>query len=63
MNFEILIIEGAVIWPMEEVLKGLQGKTLTKKTLFDFLASINLEDLLRMAMFLIQLITQKKKLK
>ena len=30
---------------MEEVLKGLQGKTLTKKTLFDFLASINLKDL------------------
>jgi hypothetical protein len=30
---------------MEEVLKGLQGKTLTKKTLFDFLASINLEEL------------------
>jgi hypothetical protein len=31
---------------MEEVLKGLQGKTLTKKKLFDFLADINLEDLL-----------------
>jgi uncharacterized CHY-type Zn-finger protein len=28
---------------MEEVLKGLQGKTLTKKKLFDFLADINLE--------------------
>lgn len=31
---------------MEEVLKGLQGKTLTKKKLFDFLADINIEDLL-----------------
>jgi hypothetical protein len=30
---------------MEEVLKGLQGKTLTKKKLFDFLADINLEEL------------------
>jgi hypothetical protein len=29
---------------MEEVLKGLQGKSLTKKKLFDFLADINLED-------------------
>jgi uncharacterized CHY-type Zn-finger protein len=28
---------------MEEVLKGLQGKSLTKKKLFDFLADINLE--------------------
>jgi hypothetical protein len=32
--------------PMEGVLKGLQGKTLTKKKLFDFLADINLEELL-----------------
>ena len=31
---------------MEEVLKGLQGKKLTKKKLFDFLADINLEELL-----------------
>ncbi len=30
---------------MEEVLKGLQGKTLTKKSFFDFLTDINLEDL------------------
>ena len=30
---------------MEEVLKGLQGKSLTKKKLFDFLADINLEEL------------------
>lgn len=30
---------------MEEVLKGLQGKSLTKKKLFDFLADINLEDI------------------
>ncbi len=30
---------------MEEVLKGLQGKNLTKKKLFDFLADINLEEL------------------
>lgn len=30
---------------MEEVLKGLQGKTLTKKQLFDFLSDINLEEL------------------
>jgi hypothetical protein len=30
---------------MEEVLKGLQGKSLTKKKLFDFLSDINLEDL------------------
>jgi len=29
---------------MEEVLKGLQGKSLTKKKLFDFLADINLEE-------------------
>lgn len=31
---------------MEEVLKGLEGKKLTKKKLFDFLADINLEELL-----------------
>jgi hypothetical protein len=31
---------------MEEVLKGLQGKNLTKKKLFDFLSDINLEELL-----------------
>ena len=30
---------------MEEVLKGLQGKPLTKKKFFDFLADINIEDL------------------
>ena len=30
---------------MEEVLKGLQGKSLTKKKLFDFLADINIEDI------------------
>jgi hypothetical protein len=30
---------------MEEVLKGLEGKTLTKKKLFDFLADIDLEEL------------------
>lgn len=30
---------------MEEILKGLQGKSLTKKKLFDFLADINIEDL------------------
>jgi hypothetical protein len=30
---------------MEEVLKGLQGKSLTKKKLFDFLADINLEEI------------------
>ena len=30
---------------MEEVLKGLEGKSLTKKKLFDFLADINIEDL------------------
>jgi DNA-directed RNA polymerase subunit RPC12/RpoP len=30
---------------MEEVLKGLQGKSMTKKKLFDFLADINLEDI------------------
>lgn len=30
---------------MEEILKGLQGKSLTKKKLFDFLSDINLEDL------------------
>jgi hypothetical protein len=30
---------------MDEVLKGLQGKSLTKKKLFDFLADINLENL------------------
>lgn len=30
---------------MEEVLKGLQGKSLTKKKLFDFLAEINLEEI------------------
>jgi hypothetical protein len=31
---------------MEEVLKGLKGKNLTKKKLFDFLADINLEEIL-----------------
>ena len=30
---------------MEEVLKGLQGRPLTKKKFFDFLADINIEDL------------------
>jgi hypothetical protein len=30
---------------LDGVLKGLQGKTLTKKKIFDFLADINLEDL------------------
>ena len=30
---------------MEEVLKGLQGKSLTKKKFFDFLADINIEDI------------------
>ena len=30
---------------MEEVLKGLEGKSLTKKKLFDFLADINLDSL------------------
>jgi len=30
---------------MEEALKGLQGKPLTKKKFFDFLADINIEDL------------------
>lgn len=30
---------------MDEVLKGLQGKSLTKKKLFDFLADINLDTL------------------
>ena len=30
---------------MEEILKVLQGKSLTKKKLFDFLADINIEDL------------------
>jgi hypothetical protein len=30
---------------MEEVLKGLKGKSLTKKKLFDFLSDINIEDL------------------
>lgn len=30
---------------MEEVLKGLQGKSLTKKKLFDFLADINIDDI------------------
>jgi hypothetical protein len=30
---------------MDEVLKGLQGKQLTKKKLFDFLANINIESL------------------
>jgi hypothetical protein len=30
---------------MEEVLKGLQGKSLTKKKLFDFLAGVNLEEI------------------
>ena len=30
---------------MEEVLKGLEGKTLTKKKLFNFLADIDLEEL------------------
>jgi hypothetical protein len=30
---------------LEGVLKGLQGKTLTKKKIFDFLADINIEDL------------------
>ena len=30
---------------MDRVLKGLQGKTHTKKSIFDFLADINLEDL------------------
>lgn len=30
---------------MEEVLKGLQGKSLTRKKLFDFLYDINIEDL------------------
>jgi hypothetical protein len=31
---------------MEEVLKGLQGQTFTKKKLFDFLADINIEELI-----------------
>lgn len=31
---------------MEEVLKGLHGKSLTKKKLFNFLADINLEELI-----------------
>jgi hypothetical protein len=31
---------------MEEVLKGLQGKTLTKKMIFDLLAGIDLETIL-----------------
>ena len=30
---------------MEEVLKGLEGKSLTKKKLFDFLADLNLDSL------------------
>lgn len=30
---------------LEGVLKGLQGKSLTKKKIFDFLADINIEDL------------------
>ncbi len=30
---------------MEGVLKGLQGKTLTKKKLFDFLSELNINDL------------------
>lgn len=30
---------------MEEMLKGLQGKSLTKKKFFDFLADINIEDI------------------
>jgi len=30
---------------MEEIIKGLQGKSITKKKLFDILADINLEEL------------------
>ena len=30
---------------MEELLKSLQGKSITKKNLFDFLSEINLEEL------------------
>jgi hypothetical protein len=30
---------------MEEILKGLQGKSMSKKSLFDFLSEINLEEL------------------
>ena len=30
---------------MEEILKSLQGKSITKKSLFDFLSEINLEDI------------------
>ena len=30
---------------MEEILKSLQGKSMTKKSLFDFLSEINLEEI------------------
>jgi hypothetical protein len=30
---------------MEEILKSLQGKSITKKSLFDFLSEINLDEL------------------
>ena len=47
---------------MEEVLKGLEGKSLTKKKLFDFLADINLDSLKIPVLHKVEKIDEKVKI-